>query len=504
MIIKSQINFDYFIIALTSWKKRINTTYYAIKSVLKYNKKYNYKFILTLSTEEFPNKEKDLPNKLLLIKELEILWIDKNYKSYKKFLYAMNKYPDIPIITMDDGCIYCMNHIDILVNSFLGNQNCIYSWTHWLCNDIEFGSSGYGMIFPPNCFKDFGIDILENCNTKLIEENNDDAFIGYLASILKLKTIFLLSIGEKNNKIFRNLNSGKIYALSTNLAYNSDDISKTKIIVDDYFMQKLKLNLMAAYKKYMNGALLNLDNPTKFTEKIQYLKIFDVTDLKTYCSDKILLRDFCKQKLGKDICIPILKIYNNINDINFSELPNKFVLKCNHGSSMNIICNNKENFNFNIAIKKLHSFINTDYSIFCGYELQYKNINRQIFLEQYMDIKTDYKFFCFNGNARFCQIITDRDTVRKDAFVDLNFMPLNYAYNNHETLYNYKDYYIENFDAMITLANILSKSFKFVRVDFYNIENTIYLSELTFTPDSGYFNFVNPIVDFEIGKLLKL
>ena len=106
--------------------------------------------------------------------------------------------------------------------------------------------------------------------------------------------------------------------------------------------------------------LLNYEKKS-IQEKLNYLIIHESPDYKSQIADKIKLHDYSIKMLGKDICVPILKIYRNVNEINLEELPDKFVLKCNHGSSMNIICSNKRKFNLSEAKRKLRNWKNINY-----------------------------------------------------------------------------------------------------------------------------------------------
>ena len=129
--------------------------------------------------------------------------------------------------------------------------------------------------------------------------------------------------------------------------------------------------------------IYNESNLVTIQDKLSYLTIHESPDYKSKLVDKILLHDYSKKILGKDICVPILKIYNNSNDINLDELPDKFVLKCNHGSGMNIICNNKEYFDLNKAKIILNKWISENYGTI-GYEFQYLNVEKKIFAETFL------------------------------------------------------------------------------------------------------------------------
>lgn len=286
-------------------------------------------------------------------------------------------------------------------------------------------------------------------------------------------------------------------------------------------------NIEQQYHIYMNTNNFDINKPKLFTEKIQWLKINDNIPLKTYCADKINVRNYCRKKLGKDICPKILKIYNMPDNINIYDIPKKCIIKCNHGSGMNIICDSQHEFN-RTDIEQLKIWYNTDFSILTN-ELFYANIPHKIFIEELLNIQNEYKIFCFNGTPKIVQIIFYDDLdqslykgnpdytkqwSRHDVLVDENYNFLDkWQFNVPRPTFNeidflkenYKKYKIDNFDTIINYSKKLSNDFKFVRVDFYiTKQKDIYLSELTFAPSSGFINFNSKQTDLEIGNLLTI
>lgn len=128
------------------------------------------------------------------------------------------------------------------------------------------------------------------------------------------------------------------------------------------------------------GSDYNDSNIKTIQDKLNWLLIHDSPELKSDIADKILLRNYSIKILGKDICVPILRIYNNIDEINLDELPNRFVLKCSHGSGMNIICNDKSKFDLNRAKSKLNYWMKINYGLERK-EYQYINIKKKVFAE---------------------------------------------------------------------------------------------------------------------------
>lgn len=250
------------------------------------------------------------------------------------------------------------------------------------------------------------------------------------------------------------------------------------------------------------GIKIDLKNPKTIQDKLSWLNFYDIDPLKTKCADKILLHDYCKEVLGEDLCIPIIKVYNKFDDINWNELPNNFVIKCNHGSAMNIIVKDKFKIDKKIIKEKLDRWINTDFALI-SVEPHYYDIPHKIFIEEYMndgyETLHDYKFWCFNGEPKM-YTINDGNGHGDIMYYTMDNKELNlYGIKQHSDYIKPK-----NFDLMIEYSKKLAKPFKFVRVDMYEINNKVYLGELTFTPGAMYFKYKNSADHLKIGEMLQL
>lgn len=254
----------------------------------------------------------------------------------------------------------------------------------------------------------------------------------------------------------------------------------------------------------------NIDNPKTLSEKLQWLKIYDSTPLKAFCADKITVRDYCKEKLGIDLCIPLIKVYNKPEEIEWEKLPNQFVIKCNHGSEMNIIVKDKLTVNKCNINKTLNKWLNIKYGdLAC--ELFYNLITPKILIEPFMKDKTngaltDYKFLCFNGEIKYMQVVNGRGTNNlRFNYYTPNFEPMtDVSWNAHPADYSKLDPKPKNFEKMKEYAEKLCKDFKCVRVDFYEINDKLYLGELTFIPASGRLTYKNSQTNLIFGNMLKL
>ena len=196
--------------------------------------------------------------------------------------------------------------------------------------------------------------------------------------------------------------------------------------------------------------------------------------------------------------------WDNPEKINWDELPEKFVLKCNHGCAYNIVCSDKSAFDKKDAMKKMKKWMKEDFGAF-NIETHYSKIIPHITCEEYLgECITDYKFFCFNGKPQYIYIssdlIHDRQAQIGFFYLDGTKMPLirdDYAPMDIDQLPDF-------FEDMKKAAEMLCKDFPFVRVDFFIANNTYYFAELTFTPSGGMMPFNPDKYDLEWGKMLDL
>jgi hypothetical protein len=260
------------------------------------------------------------------------------------------------------------------------------------------------------------------------------------------------------------------------------------------------------YKSHVNHPP-NLDNPTKFSEKLQWLKLYYRDPLMTQCADKYSVREYVSQRGYEDILNKLIAAYVNVDDIDIKSLPERFVLKGSHGSAWNIICKNKREINWASWRLIMKSWMKQNLYWY-GREWVYKDIKPRIVCEEYIEDRTgnllDYKFFCFNGEVKFVQVDVGRYSKRnyRNYYnAEWEILPFSKEVPNNPDIVVPKP---ANFSKMIEIAIQLSKPFPFVRVDLYNVEGKIYFGELTFFPASGSPNF-NPVeYDEIVGSWLVL
>lgn len=254
---------------------------------------------------------------------------------------------------------------------------------------------------------------------------------------------------------------------------------------------------------------LNLENPRTFNEKLQWLKLYDRNPEYTKMVDKYEAKKYVANIIGEEYIIPTLGIYDKFEDVNFSKLPNQFVLKCTHDSGGLIICKDKSELDLKDAKKKINKFLRKNY-YYEGREWPYKNVKPRIIIEKFMQDENkqelkDYKLMCFNGKVKCIFVCSNRDTeigLNIDIF-DTNWNKMLFGRINHPNskIPIAKPY---NLDKMIMLAEKLSKDISFIRVDFYEINGKIYFGELTFYPAAGFEKFEPEEYDKILGDILEL
>lgn len=260
------------------------------------------------------------------------------------------------------------------------------------------------------------------------------------------------------------------------------------------------------YRAYMDEKL-DLRNPRTYNQKLQWLKLYDRNPLHTQLTDKYAVRKFVEQRVGVEYLVPLLGVYPSFDAIDFSALPQRFVLKTTHDSGGVVICDNPENFNKKAAAEKLNTHLSQNY-YYWGREWNYKNIHPQIIAEKYLEDAEhgdlfDYKFMCFDGRAKCCLVCANRQKSDLNiTFFDLdwNVLPFYRHYpQSMEPIAKPK-----RLKDMVLIAEKLSSGIPFVRVDLYTVNDDIYFGEMTFHPGSGLSAFTPPEWDYKIGEWMDL
>lgn len=256
--------------------------------------------------------------------------------------------------------------------------------------------------------------------------------------------------------------------------------------------------------------LINYRNPQLLDEKLLILRggVFRNNDLISRCADKVAVRHYVKECApGMDrYLVELLGVYSRAEDIDWDNLPNKFVAKCSHGSGYNIVVRDKSDVDRKKVYSKLNYWLDENYGIVSS-ELQYKKIVPQIVIEKFIegkndDLPVDYKFFASRGDVICCLLVTGRGRKVERIYVDTEFRDLNLV--NEYTGADYRTLKPDSYEEMIDVARLLSRDFPFVRVDLYDADGKVYFGELTFTPHGCNHDYLSDDAQTWIGMRIRM
>lgn len=275
------------------------------------------------------------------------------------------------------------------------------------------------------------------------------------------------------------------------------------------FPDKLYLQLMFRFKM---GYMLDLENPRSYSEKIQWLKLYNRNPLYTTLVDKYAVKEYVAKLIGEEHIIPTIGVWDNANDIDFDKLPNQFVLKTTNGGGGDVvICKDKAKFDKEYAIKHLNEGLKK--SIYKKRrEWPYKNVKPRIIAEKYMEDEsglglTDYKFHTFSGEPKVLLVVKDRfgkSHGHFDYFDVKTYRQLDFCAKGGRPPEASDSEKPKNYEEMLEIVKKLSNGLNYVRVDLYNVSGKVYFSELTFFAGSGFDKFNPEKWDYIYGEWLEL
>jgi hypothetical protein len=251
---------------------------------------------------------------------------------------------------------------------------------------------------------------------------------------------------------------------------------------------------------------LNLKCPSRFTEKIQWIKLYDRTELRKKAADRLRVRHYVSDRIGENHLVPLHTVFDKLTPDIWESLPGQFVLKANHGCGMVQIVGDKTDANYSGIEQIAKRWMATDYFTI-GREWVYKGLKRttlaeKLLLDENGQIPSDYKFFCFQGQVEIIQVDFNRFGNQKRNLYDRNFNRV-----EGQLLYpNFEDDVSkpEGLDRAVEIAEALSKEFSFIRVDLYIVNKHVYFGELTNYPGNGFIEFRPESLELRLGSLLQL
>lgn len=274
-----------------------------------------------------------------------------------------------------------------------------------------------------------------------------------------------------------------------------------------FISDKCYLNM---YYREKTGKNIDFVAPKLFGEKMQWLKLYDHNPKYVTMVDKYAAKAYVAERIGVEHTIPTIGAWEAFDDIDFNMLPNQFVLKCTHDSGGIVICRDKKTFDIELAKKRIEKCLGHNY-YYAGREWPYKDVHPRVIAEEYLeDCSTtelrDYKFFCFNGEPAYCQVISNRTSAETIDFYDMSW--------NHQVFTGlglpskpFSNAVISKpltFEQMVCYSRILSSGISFLRVDFYEVNGKLYFGELTFYPASGFGEFTPNEWNKKLGDMIVL
>jgi hypothetical protein len=246
---------------------------------------------------------------------------------------------------------------------------------------------------------------------------------------------------------------------------------------------------------FQTGKKLNLRHPKTFNEKLQWLKLHDRKPEYSTMVDKYAAKEYVAKIIGEEYIVPTLGVWDSPEEIAWDKLPSQFVLKTTHGGGGKgiIICRDKEKLDKAEAVSDLRTAMKRD--LYKNYrEWPYKNVKPRVIAEEYLSEESekngirDYKFLCFNGEPLYCVVMSDRWSDFSNDFFDMdwNRIPVSVKGIPHAQTPPKKPHH---FKTMRQIATQLSAGHPHIRVDFYEVNDKVYFSELTFYSTSGYGQF---------------
>lgn len=271
--------------------------------------------------------------------------------------------------------------------------------------------------------------------------------------------------------------------------------------LDDESFIKLKFKAILGYTP-------NLKEPRTFNEKMNWLKLHDRNPAYVPLVDKYEVKKIISERLGSEYIIPNLGVWDSVDEIDFSKLPERFVLKCTHDSGSKVICMDKSKLDIKKTGKALKKSLKNDYYKL-NREWMYKDVKHRIIAEKYIENEggylNDFRFYCFNGEPKFFSIDFREGDRHLTNFYDSSIKLLPFGSAKDPPVFDADLNIPSNITEMLNIARTLSKDKPFLRVDLYNIGGKIYFSELTFFTHGGFFIlYPDQSWDAKLGDYLVL
>lgn len=280
------------------------------------------------------------------------------------------------------------------------------------------------------------------------------------------------------------------------MAYFTNGFKVYGGVIDDETYIKLMYYLR-------NGKKLNLENPSSYFDKINWIKINDRRPIYTTMVDKFAVKRLVSELIGIDYVIPTIRVWDTVEDVRLEELPNQFVIKCTHDGGSTLICKEKKLFDILEAKKYLNKCLKRNYYKLSR-EWPYKNVRPRIIAEPYIEgiVDNNYKFFCFDGEVKFLYVAPFREST--SDYFDAEFRHIDGIHNVFHKEAAVPPQKPETFEKMKEFAEKISKGYPEMRVDFYDDHGKIYFGEITFFQEGGFAPWIPEKWNYKFGKYINL
>lgn len=282
----------------------------------------------------------------------------------------------------------------------------------------------------------------------------------------------------------------------------------TYLIIHNSYLFPNDTNYLKLLHKLYTRRPLDLKSPKSFSEKLNWLKLYNRIPEYSIMVDKVKAKEWVSERIGTQYIIPTIGVWERPEDIDFDSLPNRFVLKCNHNSGTGMfICRDKTHLDKKSVIRGLHKGLHENYYSYYR-EWPYKDVPRRVLAESFLEDKSgipylvDYKFFCFNGEPFMMYISQDHSEHPTTDFFDMDFQRLPIRMKDPNSEGDVKK--PAQFEEMKRLATILCKGVPHLRVDFYIVNGKVYFGELTFFHNAGFSIIYPEEWDIRIADMIKL
>jgi hypothetical protein len=261
------------------------------------------------------------------------------------------------------------------------------------------------------------------------------------------------------------------------------------------------------YSKFTEHQL-HVFYPRRFTEKMQWRKLFDLDPIYTVFCDKVATRDYVAQRVGSNAVVPILWLGKDPLALPLETLQPPYIIKCSHGSGFNITIRNNERIDYAGVRKQFEQWLAIDYGNLAK-EPGYFGVPGQLLIEPLLTnnggFPPEYKFFVFNGIPRLVMHRAnygDQTHERTQFWYDMQWrpLPIRTSGNPSGTPVSRP----REFDTMVMMAEVLTKNCDHVRVDFLVSDGRVYVGELTSYHRSGFFRFEPDDYDLIVGQMWRL